>query len=200
MRQKMRPELVLPRTISAPAGTNPVDYRPWVEVAALVRVSVTPWGFSENTWVHWAVPVLEGRLEQAGAVPFDPGRRAAFAGKPPVERRRCEAALDEAVARRLYEALLAQWSPRLHYHPVLQLSSRLDEPVEVFRRWCASLVVRGPRLGKGSASEREAAGRLAEGVETRVLSGGEIEVLHLRVGVGWYPDGVEPATGWAERP
>ena len=193
MWQKMRPELVPPRTISAPAGTDPTDYRPWVETAALVRVSVARWGFSEDTWVHWAVPVLEGRVEQAGTVPFDPGRRAAFSGEPPVEQRRCDAVLDEAVARRLCDALLAQWRPQVHYHPVLRLSSRLDEPSEAFRRRCAALVNRTVRRREGSAFDTEGAVRLAGAIESRVVTGEELEVLHWRVGVGWYPAGVGPA-------
>jgi len=193
MWQKMRPELVPPRIVSAPAGAAPADYRPWVETAALVRVSVARWGFSEDTWVHWAVPVLEGRVEQAGTVPFDPGRRAAFSGEPPVEQRRCDAVLDEAVARRLCDALLAQWRPQVHYHPVLRLSSRLDEPSEAFRRRCAALVNRTVRRREGSAFDTEGAVRLAGAIESRVVTGEELEVLHWRVGVGWYPAGVGPA-------
>jgi len=193
MRQKMRPELVPPRIVSAPAGAAPADYRPWVEIAALVRVSVARWGFSEDTWVHWAVPVLEGRVEQAGTVPFDPGRCAAFPGEPPVELQRGEAALDEAGASSLGEALLSQWKPEVHYHPVLRLSSRLDEPSEAFQRRCAALVNRTVRRREGSAFDTEAAARLAAAIESRVVTGEELEVLHWRVGVGWYPAGVGPA-------
>jgi len=151
------------------------------------------WNLSEETWVHWAAPVAQGRPDPGGAFSFDAGRRAAFPDEPPAELRLGELALDEEVAGRLCEEVLSGWRPSVHYNTVLRLRSRLDEPVETFRRWCASLVGKGPRVRNRSAAEREAADRVAESIVTRVLSGGEIEVLQLRVGVAWYPDGVEPA-------
>jgi len=189
----MRPELVSPRIISAPAGAAPADYRPWVEVAALVRVSVTGWDLSDEAWVHWAVPVVDGILDVDGAVSFDPGRRAAFPGEPPIELRRGGAALDEAGASGLGEALLSQWKPEVHYHPVLRLASRVDEPSEAFRRRCAALVNRAVPRRDGSACDAAEAARLAATIESRVVTGEELEVLHWRVGVGWYPAGVGPA-------
>jgi hypothetical protein len=193
MQQSMRPELVCPRTISAPVGSTPTAFRPWVEVAALLRVSLAGWNLSEETWVHWAAPVAQGRPDLGGAIPFDPGRRAAFPDEPPTERRLGELALDEEAAGRLCEELLSGWRPSVHYNTVLRLRSRLDEPVETFRGWCVSVVARGPRPRNGDDLEQEVADRVAESIVTRVLSGGEIEVLQLRVGVAWYPDGVEPA-------
>jgi hypothetical protein len=200
MQQSMRPEIVCPRTVSTPAGSPPSGFRPWAEVAALVRASVAAWDLTEETWVHWAAPVAKGSPDPGGAFPFDPGRRAAFPGEPPAEQRLEELALDEAAAESLCEALLSGWCPGVHYNTVLRLRSRLDEPVETFKHWCASLVSGGPRVRKGSALEREAADRVAKNIVTRVLSGGEIEVVRLRVGIGWYPEGVEPAPCRDDRP
>jgi hypothetical protein len=193
MREKMRPELVPPRIVSAPAGTAPADYRPWVEVAALVRVSFAGWDSSDEAWVHWAVPVIEGILDLNGAVSFDPGRRAAFPGEPPVELQRGEATLDEPGASSLGEALLSQWEREVHYHPVLRLASRLDEPSEAFRRRCVALATQAVPRREGSAWDPKEATRLAAAIESRVLTGEALEVRHWRVGVGWYPAGVEPA-------
>jgi hypothetical protein len=199
MPQKMRPELTSPRTVSAPAGAAPVGFRPWVEVAALARVSVPGWGISEETWVHWAVPVVEGRPDTARAVAFDPGRRAASPGEPPRRQRLVDAALDDATAGRLCDGILSAWRPSMHYNAVLRLASRLDEPIDAFRRWCASLVSRAVLQGEVPPSERVAAARVAGAVATRVLTPAEIEVVRLRAGVAWYPDGIEPATGLADR-
>jgi hypothetical protein len=194
MRAVKRPDVVRPRTISAPTGTTPVGYRPWVEVAAVVRVSLAGWGLDETRWVHWAVPVSEGRVEPLGAVTFDPGRRAAVPGEPSPELRRGEAALDETAAARLCEALLARWRPQEHYNAALRLPSRLDEPLEAFRQRCIGLF--GSVPGRRNRSDRDAKEieRLAAAIESRVLSGDELEVMHWRVGVGWYPTGVQPAS------
>jgi hypothetical protein len=199
MRQKMRPELTSPRTVSAPVGAAPLVFRPWVEVAALARVSVTGWGISEETWVHWAVPVVEGRPDAARAVAFDPGRRAASPGEPSEKLRLGNAAFDDAAAGHLCDAILSAWRPSVHYNAVLRLASRLDEPIERFRRWCASLVSQAVLQEEASPSKRAAGARVAGAVETRVLTPAEIEVVRLRAGVAWYPDGVEPAPGWADR-
>jgi hypothetical protein len=198
MRAVRRPDLVRPRTISAPAGAAPAGYRPWIEVAAVVRVSVAGWGLDDTSWVHWAVPVSEGQPEPSSAVTFEPGRRAALPGKPSPELRRGEAALDETAAAGLCEALLARWRPRVHYDAALRLPSRLDEPLEAFRRRCLGLF--GPVPGRREGCDRggEEAERLAEAIESRALSGDELEVLLWRVGVGWYPTGVEPAPASAD--
>jgi hypothetical protein len=82
--------------------------------------------------------------------------------------------------------------PQVHYHPVLRLSSRLDEPREEFRRRCANIFSRVARQQGGATSGREAGARLAEVYESRTLTSDELEVLWWRVGVGWYPNGVEP--------
>lgn len=178
MRAVKRPDLVRPRTLSAPTGTAPVGYRPWVEVAAVVRVSVAGWGLDDTSWVHWAVPVSEGQAELLGAVTFDPGRRAAFPGEPSPELRRGEAALDETAAARLGEALLARWRPRVHYNTALRLPSRLDEPLETFRQRCIGLFGPEPGRRKGSDRDVKETERLAAVIESRVLSGDELEVMH----------------------
>jgi hypothetical protein len=192
MRENMRPELVPPRIVSARAGSAPAHYRPWVEVAALVRMTIAAWGSSDETWVHWAVPVVEDSPDPDGGVPFDPGRRAAFPGDPAPELRAGEAAIDEGSAAGLCQSLRDRWRPQVHYHPVLRLSSRLNEPREEFQRRCASVFSRAARQRGGAASDREAGARLAAAFESRTLTGDELEVLWWRVGVGWYPAGVEP--------
>jgi len=189
----MRPEIVMPRVVSTPAGTPPTSYRPWVEVAALVRMSIATWGSSDETWVHWAVPVVEETLNPDGAVPFDPGRRAAFPGDPAPELRGGEVTIDESIAAGLCQALHERWEPQVHYHPVLRLGSRLDESGEEFRQRCASVFSRVARERGGAASDHEARARLAAAFESRAVTGNELEVLHWRVGVGWYPAGVGPA-------
>jgi hypothetical protein len=193
MRAKMRPELRPARTLSAPAGQAKAGYRPWIEVAARVRVSVPGWGLDEAGWVHWAVPVRQGRPEPEAATTFDPGRRAAFPGEPPGELRRDEASLDVSAAARLCEALLARWQPRVYFHPVLGVASRLDEPLEDFRRRCMRLLE--PVMRGAAASGREAPDqtRLVAPIESLSLPGDRLQVLSLRAGVGWYPEGVEPA-------
>lgn len=198
MRAVKRPDLVRPRTISALTGTAPVGYRPWVEVAAVVRVSVAGWGLDDTSWVHWAVPVSEGQAEPQGAVAFDPGRRAAVPGEPSPELRRSEAALDEAAAARLGEALLARWRPRVHYSAALRLPSRLDEPLEAFRQRCIGLFGSVPGRCEGFDRDGKETKRLAAAIESRALSGDELEVLLWRVGVAWYPTGVEPAPASAD--
>jgi hypothetical protein len=198
MRAVKRPDLVRPRTLSAPTGSAPVGYRPWVEVTAVVRVSVAGWGLDDTSWVHWAVPVSEGHAALLGAITFDPGRRAAVPGEPSPELRRGEASLDETAAARLGEALLARWRPRVHFNTALRLPSRLDEPLKAFQQRCIGLF--GPEPGRRKESDRDVkeTERLAAAVESRVLSGDELEVLHWRVGVAWYPTGVEPAPASAD--
>ncbi len=164
----------------------------------MVRVSVAGWGLDDTSWVHWAVPVWEGRAELLGAVTFDPGRRAAVPGEPSPELRRSEAALDETAAARLGEALLARWRPWVHYSPALRLPSRLDEPVEAFRQRCIGLFGSVPTRCEGFDGDGKGTGRLAAAIESRVLSGDELEVVLWRVGVGWYPTGVEPAPASAD--
>jgi len=193
MQAKMRPELCPARTLSAPAGRPEAGYRPWIEVAAQVRVSVPEWGLDEAGWVHWAVPVRQGRPEPEAAAAFDPGRRAAVSGEPPGELRRGEASLDDSAAAGICEALLARWQPRVHFHPILRLASRLDEPLEGFRQRCMRLlepVLRGAAEGDAEALARS---RLQAPIESLALAGDRLGLLNLRAGVGWYPEGVEPA-------
>lgn len=194
----MRPELRPARTLSAPAGQSKAGYRPWIEVAVQVRVSVPEWGLDETGWVHWAVPVRVGRPDLNAALPFDPGRRAAVVGEPPGELRRSEASLDGSETARICEVLLARWQPRVHFHSVLRIPSRLEEPLEDFRRRCLRLLPPLLRGGGLQGSEAAEAARLAASIESRALADDELLVLTLRVGLGWYPAGVEPAAAPAD--
>jgi hypothetical protein len=184
--------------VSAAAGSAPASYRPWVEVAALVRMTIAAWGSSDETWLHWAVPVVEGRPDPDGWVLFDPGRRAAFPGNPAPELRAGEVAIDECSAAGLCESLQRRWRPQVHYHPVLRLCSRPDESREEFRRRCASVFSRAAGQRSGGASGGEASARLAAAFESRTLTVDELEVLWWRVGVAWYPEGVGPAPAQAD--
>jgi hypothetical protein len=192
MRAKMRPELCPARTVSAPVGGAPFEYRPWVEVALQVRARVPAWGLEEDGWVHWAVPVRAGRPDLNAATPFDPGRRAAVVGEPPEGVRQGETRLDESEAARICEALLARWRPQIHFHSVLRIPSRLEEPLEDFRRHCLRLLPPPLRGGGPQGSKEAEAAPLAASIESRALTDDELLVLTLRVGLGWYPAGVEP--------
>ncbi len=198
MRAKMRPELRPARTVSAPAGGAPVEYRPWVEVALQVRARVPAWGLEEDGWVHWAVPVRAGRPDLNAARPFDPGRRAAVVGEPPDEVRQGETTLDESEAAGICEVLLARWQPRVHFHSDLRIPSRLEESLEDFRRRCLRLLPPPLRGGGLQGSEAAEAARLAASIESRTIADDELLVLTLRVGLGWYPAGVEPAAAPAD--
>jgi hypothetical protein len=193
MLENVRPELVSPRTVSAPTGDAIPRYRPWVEVSAQVRISVEEWKLDEELWVHWAVPWLESGPDLDAALPFDPGRRAASAGEPPAELRSESVALGEDAAADLCRRLRAGWVPRAHYHPVLHLASGLDESPEAFRRRCVGLFAGAARRVQSPGREGRDAGRLGGAFETRALSGDELAVVRWRVGVGWYPAGVAPA-------
>jgi hypothetical protein len=173
-------------------------YTPWVEVNALVRVVVADWDVLDTAWAHWAIPLDAGRAEVNRAIGFDPSRRAATPGEPAVGVRARRGNLEEGEAERVCEALAGRWRPRLHLHTELRVVSRLDESVEGFRRRCVALSA--PVLRRLDPSRRAGEiARLAAAIETRELRGSELDVLRWRVGVGWYPSGIEPA-GWAEDP
>ncbi len=192
MRRVTRVELSPPRTISAPAGARAAPYRPWVEISALARVAVPDWGLTDSLWIHWAVPMRDGSAEPDRAVAFDPGRRAATPGQPAPEARASSGELDQAGAEIVREALVARWSPLLHYHRGLRLASRMDEPIDGFRRRCLALLV--PLVRRLDATGGgEGSSLLVGAIETRALGSGELEVVHWRLGVGWYPSGIEPA-------
>jgi hypothetical protein len=86
----------------------------------------------------------------------------------------------------------------VHYNAALRLPSRLDEPVEAFRQRCMSLFGPVPVRPEGSDRNGKETARLAAAIESRALSGDELEVLVWRVGVGWYPTGVEPTPASAD--
>jgi len=188
----MRLEISPSRTVSSPSGIQRRRYQPWVEVSALVRVSVASWGVAETAWVHWAVPVRGGRANLDGAVAFDPGRRAAVPGEPPAEARADWSAFAEGEAVRVCDALAERWTPQLHYHTELRLASSLDEPVEGFRRRCLGVLAPALRSLDPTRRGGEAA-RLVAAIESRELGSGELQVMRWRVGVGWYPSGIAPA-------
>jgi hypothetical protein len=188
----MRPELSPPRTVSKPAGAGSATYRPWVEVSAFVHIAVSAWGVEDTTWVHWAMPVDDGRVEVERTINFDPNRRAATLGEPAASARVVRSELNHDEAARVCGILAEVWKPRLHYHVGLRLASSLDEPIEVFRRRCLALLAPVLRTLEPSRRESESA-RLISAIETRELSGRELKVLRWRVGVGWYPLGIEPA-------
>jgi hypothetical protein len=197
MRRPMRPELSPPRTLSKPAGPDPGTYRPWVEVGALVRVAVAGWNVAETAWVHWAMPLADGRADVDRAFAFDLSRRAATPGEPAVGARAGRGDLDLGQASRVCELLAARWAPRLHFHPELRLASRLDESIESFRRRC--LALSAPALRKLNPAHRAVeVARLGAAIESREVGAGELQVVRWRVGVGWYPSGVEPAAEQAD--
>jgi hypothetical protein len=195
MRRPMRLSLVPPRTVSKPTTSTNADYRPWIEVSALARVVVSAWDVKETAWVHWAAPIREGVIDVERVVGFDPGRRAATPCAPGPAVRTEDADVGEEEASRVCKAIADQWRPRLHFHPRLRFASSVDEPSEAFRRRCLALMIPALRNLEASRRAAETAKLLAE-IESRDLNGGEVIVLMWRVGVGWYPAGIEPSCGW----
>jgi hypothetical protein len=192
MRRPMRPELSAPRTISRPAGAGSATYLPWVEVSALVHLAVSAWGVEDTTWMHWAMPVDDGRPNVERMIGFDPNRRAATPGEPAVSARAGRSDLNPDEVARVCEVLAEVWKPRLHFHAGLRLASGLDEPIEVFRRRCLALLAPVLRNLESPRCKVESARRTST-IESRELGGPELKVLRWRVGVGWYPSGIEPS-------
>jgi hypothetical protein len=186
-------ELVPSRCLSAPVGAVAAPFLPWIEIAALVDVSVAEWGFADSFWLHWAVPMREGRADVGAAVAFDPGRRAAYPGEPAETARAHACALDRDSAQALWESLWTGFQPLLHHHAALGLTSGLDESLSAFRRHCLRLMTPPGSVGLSQEQTATALAHLAAQVETRPLKGSEIRVSRCRVGVGWYPLGVAPS-------
>ncbi len=134
MRRMGGPELVPPRTISSPAGSRPRRYRPWVEVAASVRLSRSANRASERVWVHWAVPVVGGRPQVAGAFACDPGRRAATPGAPAADGGGAEVRLGPAEATQLCDELAAALRRELR-EAVAAPPADPDDDAVSFERW-----------------------------------------------------------------
>jgi len=196
MRLVRQPEILPPRTVSAPVGATSGRYRPWYEVSVLLDAGVPEWGWRDVTWHHWAIPCA-GEGPDPGAVrAFDPARRAAMPGAPPHV---AGPALDEGVALRLARAAMSGLEREVHRQPRLGLVSTLAEGREAFRRRCLASLGPALRLGRlhgGEGAARVAA--LARGIESRTLAEGELSIIALQVRIGWYPEGTEPLAAAAE--
>ncbi len=85
-------------------------------------------------WVHWAVPVVGGRPQVAGAFACDPGRRAASPGAPAIEGIGAEVRLDPADAASLCDELAATLRRELREAVAAPPADPGGEGV-VFERW-----------------------------------------------------------------
>jgi hypothetical protein len=186
-------ELVPSRCLLAPAGAAAAPFCPWIEIAALVDVSVVEWAFADVFWLHWAVPVRDGRVDASAAVAFDPGRRSAYAGEPAEAERAEVYTLDRDSARGLWESLWNGSRPLLHHHVALGLTSGLGEPRSAFQRRCLRLMAPAGSAGLNEEQFAAAIAQLAAQIETRPLKESDLRVSRCRVGVGWYPHGVAPS-------
>jgi len=194
----IQPELVPPRTVSAPVTVVAPDYRPWYEVSARVEARIAEWDWQEASWHHWAVPAKATGAELAGAREFDPGLRAASPGTP--ERAgHPSPPLDAALAGELAQALVGRLRPVVFRQATLGLTSGLDENREAFRRRCLAVIAPAVRSGGVSGESGAAAmASLREAIEERRLDKRELQVAALRVGIGWYPRGTEPGRASSE--
>lgn len=190
----MRLDLVPPRTLSVPVGLGAARWWPWLEITLQVRADIAAWNVVETRWLHWAAELQEDCRAAEVFRPFDPGLRSARVGEPPEGSRGRPGAVDRAAAERALGGLLAGWAPQIHRSAELDLTSRLDEPLPQFRRRCLR-ALSGAVRGGVVTGERgaEAVSRVAASVETVVLDGSMLAAVTARVGVGWYPDGIEPA-------
>jgi len=179
---------VAARTISQPVGTGGA-FSPWVEVSLLAQLTVPDWDVAESLFLHWAAPwqSSEARLWR----PFDPGRRAASQGSPP------GVAAPELTPQKAQE-LLAEVMPllprTLYRHKDLGLVSRLGETASSFRHRCLRAFAPTVREGlwRRDAQAAQAVARMLAGIQERTLGQQELEVVQGRVGLAWYPAGLEP--------
>lgn len=192
------PVIVAPRTVSAPSRAFAAGYRPWYEIAALLEVVVEAWEWREASWHHWAVPIVQQKADLGGARSFDPGRRSAITGLPGGEHAPSPP-LDTSLAEMLTVSLLGRISRTVYRQPQLGLVSELGEQEGAFFRRCLSIF--GPALRAGDMRGEQGAAAMATvraAIEVRQLGPGELLTPALRVGVGWYPTGIEPTTAPAD--
>lgn len=182
-----------PRTISAPSGWACGRFLPFVEITVRAEIEVDEWRFRESVWLHWAVPVRDGSVEAATARRFDPGRRAAAPGEPDSARRAAGPVPPASEMADLGTAVTRDWRGELHRHPLLDLVSRIDEPLGDFRRRCRALV--GSALRAGAVAQDSVAAELhplAAETESRALGAEHLHVLSVAARIGWYPEGEQP--------
>ncbi len=177
-----------PRTVPAAAGEG--GFQPWVEVTLVVRLAVPEWGVSELAFGHWAAP-WEPERGSLSWRPFDPGRRAAVAGIPSgAEAVELGGHETEVLALQCAALLPGE----MYYQPFLGMVSSLGESFAAFRHRCLKAVAQTVReaLVRREPAAAQAVARVVESIERRVLGEGEMDVLEARVGLAYYPEGVEP--------
>lgn len=188
----MKLVLVAPRTLSQPAGWTG-SLVPWVEVTLVFPLHLPEWGVSERVFLHWAA-----QWPPQGAAtwrPFDPGRRAA---RPQLPAGVDVPQLDESLAWSWLQQLLPLVPRTLYRHQQLGLVSSLGENLARFRHRClkafAPLVQEG--LWRRDVQAARAVAQMLEGIEEYQFS--RLEPEEARVGLGFYPEGVEPTTSSEE--
>lgn len=178
-----------PRTVS-PSAREAQVFQPWLEVTLLVRVWIPQWGVDELAFSHWAAR-WEGGAAGLSWRPFEPGRWAATVGEP------AEAGgprLDTELAGSLVVKVLELLPREMYHQPALGLVSALGESFSAFRHRCLKAVARTVQEGllRRDPAAAVAVSRVVEDIERRALGPEEQQVLEARVGVAYYPQGVEP--------
>lgn len=185
-----------PRTIALPSGWSDPSYRPWVEVTVAADTVLPEWGLAERIWLHWAVPVRDGRLRSGEARRFDPGRRSAVPGEPESARRGETFQLRASEVGPLATGLLAREALEVHRLTPAGPLSAVGESLRVFRHRCLRLL--GPVVSADAGSPEQTAaelGALVGGIESRRLDAGALRPIVVRARVGWYPAPLEPQIG-----
>jgi hypothetical protein len=185
--------------VAAPAGSAVPDFSPWLEVALRLEIAVAAWQVREQAWSHFAMPLAPDGSVRGAPRRFDPARHALVQGQPASGVIDPDPVAGDDVLVAVVERLIGQWRPLLHRQPALDLVSRLDEPLEEFRRRCRGVL--RPLLAArpaDAAALAEQAARLTAAIESISLGVDEITVLHGRARVVWRPAGREPAPASAE--
>ena len=139
-------------------------------------------------------PCRRGSPDPDGAVPFDPGRRAGVPGDPAPSCAPAKLRSTRRGAAGLCRVARERWRPQVHYHPVLRLSLT----ARTSRGERVSAAVPGALGAAAAAAARQGDASAARAARGGVSRAGRVTgrrargALRARVGVGWYPAGVEP--------
>ncbi|MCS7182529.1 MAG: hypothetical protein NZ869_05405 [Thermoanaerobaculum sp.] len=178
-----------PRTIPAPEAQE-AKYAAWVEITLVIQLRVPDWGVDEVVFAHWAMP-WEGEASAGGWRRFDPGARAA---RPSAPLGVPEVTLNPERAKALVDEVRALVPRRLHRQPALGMVSQFGEELGSFRHRCLRAFAPSVQQGllRRDPQAARAVAQMVDGIETRELTAEEGAFLEARVGLAYYPQGVEP--------
>lgn len=186
----MAVKLVLapPRTVAPGKGGR--ELRPWLEVTLVVRVLVPAWEVDELVFAHWAAR-WEGGATGLSWRAFEPGRWAATVGEP---AEACGPRLDTELAGSLVVGVLELLPREMYCQPALGFVSALGESFSAFRHRCLKAVARTVQEGlmRRDPKAAQVVAQVVDGIERRSLGPEERQVVEARVGVAYYPEGLEP--------